>query len=276
MLARRRIAALFLASFSSLATCGGEESQLIDLCGGDAEYDPASGQCFCLEDAREAGGVDPTRRCVSPFEERYPVPFDDPRLVAWAKRVVEYLPGSNVVGARWRETDQAIGPASNSATQVLCLGNGGSATLWFDPPIADGPGWDFAVFENAFAIDVFLELAFVEVSSDGRHFLRFDSEFGGSSSVRANSSPKASEIDGVAGLYSVGEGTPFDVAKLRGRSEVKSGLVDLRAIAFVRIVDIVGDGMTCDSSGMPIIDPLDGGPTGGFDLDAVGVIHQRR
>ena len=56
---------------------------------------------------------------------------------------------------------------------MVSLGKGGSITLSFDPPVSNGDGWDFAVFENGFE-DTFLELAYVEVSSDGVVFVRFD------------------------------------------------------------------------------------------------------
>jgi len=62
--------------------------------------------------------------------------------------------------------------ADTADSFVLALGDGGSATLGFASPIANGPGFDFAVFENSFD-DLFLELAFIEVSSDGSHFVRF-------------------------------------------------------------------------------------------------------
>ena len=57
----------------------------------------------------------------------------------------------------------------------ISLGDGGVAILEFDSPIRDGEAWDFVVFENGFAVgpEYFLELAFVEVSSDGQHFVRF-------------------------------------------------------------------------------------------------------
>ena len=42
-----------------------------------------------------------------------------------------------------------LGPADGSS--VLSLGDGGQVLLSFDPPITNGPGFDFAVFENAFA-----------------------------------------------------------------------------------------------------------------------------
>ena len=47
----------------------------------------------------------------------------------------------------------AIGQASTNG--VASLGDGGIATLTFDPPISDGNGFDFAIFENTF-LDSFL------------------------------------------------------------------------------------------------------------------------
>ena len=48
-----------------------------------------------------------------------------------------------------------IGDSSNAlgmadGISVVSLGDGGSATLTFDNPVTNGPGWDFAVFENSF------------------------------------------------------------------------------------------------------------------------------
>ena len=69
--------------------------------------------------------------------------------------------------------EYAIGEATTSTTtEAISLGDGGTALLTFDRPIVNGAGPDFAVFENSFN-DSFLELAFVEVSSDGIHFVRF-------------------------------------------------------------------------------------------------------
>ena len=42
----------------------------------------------------------------------------------------------------------------------------------------------------------------------------------------------------------------------------------------VRLVDIVGDGTYQDSSGDVIYDPFPTAESAGFDLDAIGVIHQ--
>ncbi len=70
----------------------------------------------------------------------------------------------------------ALGPADD---YTVSLGDGGIATLTFKYPIYNGDGFDFAVFENGFMTNdsnlAFLELGFVEVSSDGVHFFRFPS-----------------------------------------------------------------------------------------------------
>lgn len=60
--------------------------------------------------------------------------------------------------------------------QVVSLGKGGFIALAFDPPIRDGPGADFIVFENAFRYgsgQVFDEWMIVSVSQDGRQWVTF-------------------------------------------------------------------------------------------------------
>jgi hypothetical protein len=204
------------------------------------------------------------------------IAYDDPRVVAWATGVDSYLPGPGVSDPKWMMPSQAFGPAGTDTTAVVVLGNGGSITLTFASPITDGDSWDFAVFENSFASDVFLELGFVEVSSDGSHFARFDSAFQSSVTPCGSCSGTAAEIGGLAGTYMVGDGTPFDLAALRNSPLVRDGSVDLTSIRYVRIVDIVGDGTTLDSFGRGIVDPITSGPTAGFDLDGVAVLNQRR
>ncbi len=171
------------------------------------------------------------------------------------------------------DPEQALGPAGDSTAAVVSLGNGGQITLLFDPPITDGDSWDLAVFENAFA-DTYLELGFVEVSSDGVHFQRFDSAFRSPGAACAGCSGTATNIGGLAGKYVVGQGTPFDLSTLRNFPLVRAGTVDLAAIRQVRLVDIVGDLSTLDSFGRPITDPLSSAGTSGFDLDAIGALHR--
>jgi hypothetical protein len=204
------------------------------------------------------------------------VPYDDARVVAWATAVDDYSPGPGVTQTQYMMPSQALGPAGTNTLAVVTLGNGGSITLTFAAPITDGDGWDFAVYENSFASDVFLELAFVEVSSDGTHFARFDSAFQGTATPSTNSSGTAAQIGGLAGSYMVGYGTPFDLAALANAPAVRDGTVDLTAIQHVRVVDIIGDGTTRDSFGRGIVDPISSGPTAGFDLDGIAVLNQRK
>ncbi len=197
------------------------------------------------------------------------IPMDDPAFVTWAFEVAEYLPGSDV-DETWRVPENALGQAQGTSFDIVALGRGGSITLVFDPPIQNGSGWDFAVFENSFR-DTFLELAYVEVSSDGQTFIRFDNISLTSDPVPGFGSTDPTDIDGLAGKYRQGFGTPFDLADLEDKTEVIDGLVDLNAVSHVRIADIVGDGTFQDSSAEIIYDPYPTFGSAGFDLDAIGV-----
>lgn len=159
---------------------------------------------------------------------------------------------------------------------VVSLGDGGQAVLTFARPIKNGPGPDFAVFENAFN-DTFLELAFVEVSSDGINFFRFPSVSNTQTLTQIgpfDSSGDATKIHNLAGKYRVNYGTPFDLQDLANTP----GL-DINNVTHVKIIDVVGciqpPYATYDAQNNIINDPY---PTnfssGGFDLDAVGVIHE--
>jgi hypothetical protein len=203
------------------------------------------------------------------------VAYNDPRIGGWATGCASYVQGPGVTESQFAMPGQALGAAGTDDLAVVSLGNGGSITLTFTDPITDGESWDFAVYENGFAKDVFLELAFVEVSSDGAHFARFDSAFLGPAAACGNCSGTAAQMGGMAGAYMVGYGTPFDLSALQNSPLVRDGTVDLTSIEYVRIVDIVGDGTTLDSFGRGIIDPLSSGPTAGFDLDGVAVLNQR-
>lgn len=171
------------------------------------------------------------------------------------------------------------GPAGNG---IVSLGDAGEAIITFEKPIMNGDGYDFAVFENGF-IDqtlklgtAFLELAFVEVSSDGINFFRFDAICLNDTLIQLDTYEgiDATKLNNLAGKYIGNYGTPFDLDELKDQV----GL-DVMKITHVKVVDVVGNITTkyCsrDSRGFPINDPW---PTpfaqSGFDLDAVGVIHQ--
>jgi hypothetical protein len=158
---------------------------------------------------------------------------------------------------------------------VVSLGDGGIATLTFSAAIFNGEGFDFAIFENSFSDD-FLELAHVEVSSDGINFFRFPSVSLSPSDVQVESFGllDATQIYNLAGKYRLFYGTPFDLQDLAN----ELGL-DINSMTHVRIIDVVGSILpefaTYDSQGNIINDPWPTPfPTSGFDLDAVGVIHQ--
>lgn len=178
----------------------------------------------------------------------------------------------------------SVGDA-NSATGaaglngVLSLGDGGTATLTFANPIYNGPGADFAVFENGFYTQeplAFLEFAFVEVSSDGNNFFRFPATSHIPDSVQMSmTGVDCSLVNNLAGKYVFGFGTPFDLEELKN----ETGL-DVGNITQVRLIDVVGSISPLfagyDQYGNKINDPYPTlFPSGGFDLDAVGVIHSK-
>lgn len=159
--------------------------------------------------------------------------------------------------------------------QPVSLGDGGEAVLTFPWPITNGPGPDFAVFENGFA-DHYIELAHVEVSSDGVNFFRFPGISEAPTDVQLTnfSFSDCGYYHNLAGKYRQEYGTPFDLEEMNGIP----GL-DIEHVTHVRLIDVVGsiDGQygTVDSQGNLINDPF---PTafesGGFDLDAVAVLHE--
>ena len=225
---------------------------------------------------------------TGPFAPAYGEPgttamhADSSAFVAWATGcVVEpgpmniANPSAGVAGAGY-PAENAIG-VPDGTYGVACLGDGGYATLTFASPICNQPGPDFAVFENGFksGAQYFLEIAFVEVSSDGEHFFRFpaitavqyETQLGGFATM------DPSYIHNFAGKYEAFYGTPFELDDIP-----EDPLLNKNSITHVRVVDVVGSidpqYATYDSEGHPVNDPW---PTpfasSGFDLDAVGVIH---
>lgn len=159
---------------------------------------------------------------------------------------------------------------------VVSLGDGGVAMIQLASPIYNGPGPDFAVFENGF-IDHYMEFAFVEVSTNGVDFIRFEntSEIPTSQQIDNFTTSDCRMVNNLAGKYRQMYGTPFDLDELSGESTI-----DVNEINFIRLIDVVGSidptYGSYDSFGHLINDPY---PTpfesGGFDLDAVGLIHQQ-
>lgn len=168
----------------------------------------------------------------------------------------------------------ATGPAEGDGSSVVSLGDGGEAIVSFPIYINDQLGVDFAVFENSFS-DNYMELAHVEVSSDGIHFFRFPSvsEQPTSNQLTNFTYSDCRMVNNLAGKYRAGFGTPFDLADLSDNP-----LLNKQAITHVKLIDAVGsiDSFygTTDANGTLINDAF---PTpfasGGFDLDAVGIIN---
>jgi len=197
---------------------------------------------------------------------------DDPRIAGWAAAVEALELGAGSDDPELRDPARALGPAEGTALDAVSLGEGGTITLRFEPPLADGDGPDLAVFENGFSAS-FLELGIVEVSSDGVHFVRFDCASLGTAPVGPFGTLDTAQLAGLAGKYEQGYGTPFDLATLRARPEVQVGVLDLDRVMLVRVVDVQGDGSITDSFGHPIYDPHPTAQTAGFDLDAVAALH---
>jgi hypothetical protein len=181
--------------------------------------------------------------------------------------IADEILGKTTVGDEFSATEKS------GTNGVVSLGDGGIATLTFEGSIFNGVGADFAVFENGF--DAFLELAFVEVSSDGINFFRFPAYSETDTEIQTDGfgSTDASKIHNLAGKYVSQYGTPFYLEDLNGIN----GL-NIDAITHIRVVDAIGTinptFSTYDNLGRAVNDPYPTPfPSGGFDLDAVGVIH---
>ncbi len=207
---------------------------------------------------------------------------DSSAFVAWAngcqtltgpQDISQPALGTTTVGTPGSATGKADG------VNVVSLGDGGFAILQFPSPITNGSGFDFAVFENAFN-EAFLELAFVEVSSNGLDYVRFPATCNHSTAQQIgpfDNNCDATKLNNLAGKYIAQYGTPFDLQDLQGIAGLE---INLNAIRFVKVRDVVGSINaqygTRDKNNNLINDPWPTAfPSGGFDLDAVGVINQQ-
>lgn len=204
---------------------------------------------------------------------------DSSAIVSWAvgvevERGFRDIADPSLGVASFGVPENALYEAEGDLTSVVSLGDGGIATLTFEYPIVNGNGPDFAVFENGFA-DHFMELGFVEVSSDGIHFVRFPaiSEVPTDVQMGSFSFSDCRMVHNLAGKYRQGYGTPFDLEDV-----IDSAGIDVNAITHIRIIDVVGtidsQHASFDMNGTIINDNY---PTafesGGFDLDGVAVLH---
>lgn len=152
------------------------------------------------------------------------------------------------------------GAMQGNATDIYSLGAKGQIILAFtNCMIADGPGTDFIVFENAFYAGgnpdaPYSEPAIVGVSMDGVNFTDFPCDLS-----------QAPKFPGCAGTHPVLSNPengidPLDPAKAGG-DPFDLATITVPSARFVRIVD----------QGLSPIFGANG--TNGFDLDAIAVIH---
>lgn len=249
------------------------ESYLTDGSGNVISYGPAAGQ-----DGSQA------------------IHMSSPLFKGWATGYKDLVYGTQgkPVDDTWKTPEKALGPATGSVYDIVCLGEGGQITFTFDQAIANGEGADFAIFENSFN-DSALELSFVEVSTDGVRFVRFPNFYLGEDKMGPYDNYNYPQlIYNLASKYSVEYGHGFDLQELvfayeyalnTPQSESAFSVeytqhllemytyLDLEEINYVRLIDIVGDGSTVDSAGHPIYDPTGSYGSPGSDIQAVGIIN---
>ena len=184
----------------------------------------------------------------------------------------------------------------------------GQITVTFDEPIRNGKGYDFVIFENGILAELstgngsvpnqlMAELAYVEVSSNGQDFARFRGVSLTEEAVGKYGTIDMNKVHNLAGkhpnAYGICTGTPFDLEDIKNDPLVTAGVVDINDILFVRIVDIPGTGDFSDNAAEcvnpdtwpdwdnyknthPIYDAWLTWGSGGFDLEAVGVLHEQQ
>lgn len=213
----------------------------------------------------------------------------NPLFFTWAAEVTGYQSANPIANSN-DDPQWALGPVTGDHyLDTVSLGDCSTAdiaagltpgwiTLALARPIADLSGADFAVFENGFSTgnQIFGELAYVEVSSNGEDFARFPARSLVPGPIGPYGRFDATDVFNLAGKhangYGVSWGTPFDLSQLAEHPLAQTGALDLDAITHVRIVDIPGTGQFLDSLGSPIYDPSVTTGSGGFDLEAIGGI----
>jgi hypothetical protein len=255
-------------------------------------------------------------------DHRHAAPTDvnaivNPMFRGWATNVVNYSPAPDV-DLQWSDPNKALGPATGDYLDIVSLGDldqqqidagvaSGQITLSFSEPIRYGNGYDFVVFENGLiseldtadgsvAGQMFAELGYVEVSSNGEDFIRFPSVSLTDALTGSYGTIDISKIYNLAGKHpnasGLCTGTPFDLSEIADDPMVISGLVDVNNIMYVRLVDIPGSGDFYDEAVMhidpntwpdwnyyannhPIYDAWVTWSSGGLDVEAVGVLEEQ-
>jgi hypothetical protein len=174
----------------------------------------------------------------------------------WATRVVSFTPGPGAGFGQDAFPEVVLGPphgagASAGSLDVLSLGKGGVIVLELGQAVLDGPGADLLVFENPFL--GFQETGVVAVSEDALTWHDFPCAAaldGGTAGCAGLQPVYANPDTGVASTEpAVAGGDAFDLA-----------LLGVARARFVRVTD-----PGANRSYAP--------PGGGFDLDAVAVVH---
>ncbi|MBK7692231.1 MAG: T9SS type A sorting domain-containing protein [Bacteroidetes bacterium] len=229
--------------------------------------------------------------CIAQFAPQAGLPGstaihkDSSIIVEWANECLIHrgwmdMADTTLGKASQGDSTKALGMADGD---VVSLGDAGEAILYFANPIIDGNGVDFAIFENGFLNPLdsnlaYLELASVAVSNDGIQYYSFAATCHNDTSAQlagVGTYMDAQNISNLAGKYISYYGTPFDVNEL---SMILS--LDVNNIHYIKIKDVVGsiskEYCTRDVNNQVINDPYPTPfPTGGFDLDAVAVIHHK-
>jgi len=269
----------------------------------------------CYTEAGVSGYVGADGLHASPADEDAVL---NPIFRGWASSVASYQPAPGV-DVLWADPNKALGPATGDSLDIVSLGDlnqsqldshqpPGQITLAFDEPIRNGSGYDFVVFENGLisrvdtsggsvAGEMFAELGYVDVSSNGQDFVRFPAVSLTAEAVGPYGTIEISNVYNLAGKHpnadGICTGTPFDLQEIAECLEIVSGVVDINDIRYVRIVDIPGSGDFHDEAIMhvdphtgpdwdnyaethPIYDAWVTWGSAGLDLQAVGVLKEQQ
>ncbi|MCS6799586.1 MAG: cell surface protein [Myxococcota bacterium] len=180
----------------------------------------------------------------------------------FAVAVVRFEPGRNAGFGQDRLPDVVLGPPRGGgeamgSLHVVSLGVGGLIELELGRDAVDGPGPDLLVFENPFfragSTESFAEPGAVALSADGMHWTELPCD------------PTPPAYTGCAGARPVFANAETNGLDPRDPDEAGGDAFDLASVGlerarFVRIRDVGPDRSF-------------GGNAGGFDLDAVAVVH---
>jgi hypothetical protein len=180
----------------------------------------------------------------------------------YVREVISFTPGGSAGFGQAMAPEIVFGPPKGKGTgsgslDVLSLGVSGEIVVGFGGfGITDGHGDDFIVFENAFMANdmTFMELGEVAVSEDGETWHTFACDETGN---------EDGEHEGCAGWlptlkYDPQRVFPLD-PELTGGNAFDLATVGVTTARYVRIRDLETQPGSAN--------------TGGFDLDAVGLIH---